>query len=67
MNRDVLEPLLAPLIGDPKREVVIPLRAGRVRLGSEIAVELLDLVSRREGAIALLEGVFLFSGARRKT
>jgi hypothetical protein len=44
VNCDVLEPLLAPLVGDPERKFVIPLRAGRMRFGSEIAMERPDLV-----------------------
>jgi hypothetical protein len=44
VNGDVLESLLVPLVGDPERQIVIPLRAGRVRFGREIAMERSDLV-----------------------
>jgi hypothetical protein len=44
VNRDVLEPLLPPLISHPERQVVVPLGAGRMWLGREIAMERPDLV-----------------------
>ena len=55
MDAHILQTLLLPKIGDVKRQFVIALRPGGMRLSSEIAMLSLFLFGGRNGAEPLLD------------
>src|SRR3984893_19474792 len=65
VNRDVLKPLLAPLIGHPSSELVVPRRACGRRLRRKIAMKLCDLFPGSKRLKLVFNSALFFGSARR--